>query len=221
MAVAAMSDVAARSELLTFDSAAEERMKAVIDQAKEAGDTVGGIIEVIVTGVPPGLGSHVQWDRRLDARLAMALMSIQAIKGAEIGIGFEAARSPGSKVHDEIYFDSSRIHHGAFSGFYRKTNNAGGIEGGISNGEEIVVRAAMKPIPTLYKPLRSVDIVTKEPFEATVERSDICAVPAAAVVAEAMVAIEIAGTFLDKFGGDSLEEIHRNFNGYLEYLRTF
>ena len=219
--LASIRDISARSELFTFDSEAEMKMKQEIDRVKEAGDTVGGVIEVVVTGVPPGLGSHVQWDRKLDARLAMALMSIQAIKGVEIGSGFDSARNPGSKVHDEIYYDSVRIAHNANSGFYRKTNNAGGIEGGISNGEEIVVRAAMKPIPTLYKPLRSVDILTKEPFEATVERSDTCAVPAAAVVAEAMVAIVIANALLEKFGGDSLGEIQRNYTGYIEHLRSF
>jgi chorismate synthase len=196
-------------------------MKTLIDNIKEAGDTVGGIIEVVVSGVPAGLGSHVQWDRKLDARLAMAIMSIQAIKGVEIGAGFTTAGSPGSRVHDEIYYDSSRLPHGETTGFYRKTNNAGGIEGGISNGEEITVRAAMKPIPTLYKPLQSVDIDTKEPFEATVERSDVCAVPAAAVVVEAVAAIEIASAFLEKFGGDSMEEIWRNFEGYNDYLQTF
>ena len=148
-------------------------------------------------------------------------MSIQAIKGVEIGAGFGTARSPGSRVHDEIYYESSRLARGESSGFYRKTNNAGGIEGGISNGEEITVRAAMKPIPTLYSPLQSVDIDTKEAFEATVERSDVCAVPAVAVVAEAVVAIEIAGAFLEKFGGDSMEEVRRNYEGYNDYLRTF
>ncbi|HEX5772742.1 MAG TPA: chorismate synthase [Geomobilimonas sp.] len=210
-----------KSELFTYDERAEAEMKALIDRAKDSGDTVGGVIEVNVCGVPVGLGSHVQWDRKLDGRLAMALMSIQAIKGVEVGSGFDAARNPGSKVHDEIYYDSVRLVEGKASGFYRKTNNAGGIEGGITNGETIVVRAAMKPIPTLYKPLRSVDILTKEPFEATVERSDTCAVPAAAVVAEAVVAVEIANAFLEKFGGDSLGEIRRNYDGYLAYLRSF
>lgn len=219
--LAALRELAAKSELFTWDPDVEGEMKALIDRMKDGGDTLGGIVEVIVSGVPVGLGSHVQWDRKLDARLAMAVMSIQAIKGVEIGIGFDAARNPGSRVHDEIYYDSARIDGGEASGFYRKTNNAGGIEGGISNGEEIVVRAAMKPIPTLYKPLRSVDIVTKEPFEATVERSDVCAVPAASVVAEAVVAIEIANMFLENFGCDSIDEIRRNFEGYLDYLRTF
>jgi chorismate synthase len=216
-----LQELAAKSELFTYDSAADSAMKALIDKMKEAGDTIGGIIEVIVTGVPPGLGSHVQWDRKLDARLAMAIMSIQAIKGVEIGAGFAAAGLPGSKVHDEIYFDLSRVTRGESTGFYRKTNNAGGLEGGISNGEEICIRAAMKPIPTLYRPLKSVDIDTKEPFEAAVERSDVCAVPAAAVVAESVVAVEIANSCLEKFGGDSMEEILRNYEGYNDYLGTF
>jgi chorismate synthase len=149
----------------------------------------------------------------------MALMSIQAIKGVECGIGFEASRRPGSKVHDEIFYDPGRVD--TMSGYYRQTNNAGGLEGGMSNGEDIVIRAAMKPIPTLYTPLRSVDMVTKEPFDATVERSDTCAVPAAAVVAEAVVAIEIASAFLEKFGGDSLSEIRRNYDGYRAHLKEF
>ena len=219
--LSALVELAAKSELFTFDAQAEEDMKAHIDQMKQSGDSVGGVIEIVVGGVPVGLGSHVQWDRKLDARLAMAVMSIQAIKGVEIGCGFSAARNPGSKVHDEIYYDSARIVRGKSSGFYRKTNNAGGIEGGISNGEDLVVRAAMKPIPTLYKPLQSVDIVTKEPFEATVERSDVCAVPAASVVAEAVVAIELASAFLEKFGGDSIDEIRSNYEHYCEYLSEF
>jgi len=210
--------IAAKSELFTFDPQAEIVMKQHIDQMKSSGDSVGGVVEVIAAGVPVGLGSHVQWDRKLDARLAMALMSIQAIKGVEIGCGFAAAATPGSQVHDEIYYAGD---HGETSGFHRRTNNAGGIEGGISNGEEIVVRAAMKPIPTLYKPLRTVDLESKGAVEATVERSDVCAVPAAAVVAEAVVAIELAASFLDKFGGDSLAEIRRNYDAYIAYLGSF
>jgi chorismate synthase len=221
MPLASLKEIAAKSELFTWDDDAVPAMKSLIDRAKEEGDTVGGVVEVVVTGVPAGLGSHVQWDRKLDGRLAMAVMSIQAIKGVEIGIGFESARNPGSRVHDEIYFDSSRILHGAATGYFRKTNNAGGIEGGISNGEEIIVRAAMKPIPTLYKPLMSVDNETKEPFEAAVERSDVCAVPAASVVAEAVVAIEVANAFMEKFGGDSVGETERNYRNYLDYLKTF
>lgn len=202
---------AATSEMFCCNPAAEAEMKRAIDIARNEGDTLGGVVEVQVSGVPPGLGSYVQWDRKLDARLAMALMSIQAIKGVEVGIGFEAARRPGSKVHDEISYNG---------GYRRYSNNAGGIEGGMSNGEPIVVRAAMKPIPTLYKPLRSVDIRTHEPFAATVERSDTCAVPAALVVAEAVVAIEIADAMLEKFGGDSVLEIRRNLEGYLEQIRN-
>jgi len=216
-----LQQIIADSQVYTFDSDAEEKMIALIDQAKAAGDSLGGVVEVRVTGVPVGLGSHVQWDRRLDARLAGAVMSIQAFKGVEVGAGFAAARTPGSRVHDEIFFDPQRVSRGEQSGFYRKTNCAGGLEGGISNGEEIVVRGAMKPIPTLYTPLKSVDIVTKEPFEATVERSDVCAVPAASVVAEAVVAIEVANAFMDKFGGDSIAETARNYSSYLEYLREF
>lgn len=221
MTFAKLCELSAISDLFTFDPEAEAAMKAAIDRAKETGDTIGGVVEVVVAGVPPGLGSHVQWDRKLDARLAMALMSIQAIKGVEVGSGFDAARNPGSRVHDEICYAADRAAQGGFSGFYRTTNNAGGIEGGMSNGEEIIVRAAMKPIPTLYKPLKSVDILTREPFEAAVERSDTCAVPAAAVVAEAAVACEIANAFSEKFGGDSMTEIDRNYRSYLEYLRNF
>ncbi len=216
-----MQRLAEKSELYTFDEIAEQRMKDRIDAARADGDSLGGLIEIVVSGVPIGLGSHVQWDRKLDARLAMAVMSIQAIKGVEIGNGFDSARNPGSAVHDEIFFDKRRLAEGESTGFYRQTNNAGGIEGGISNGADIVVRAAMKPIPTLYKPLRSVDIVNKDSFDAAVERSDVCAVPAAAVVAEAVVAVEIATLFLEKFGGDSITEIKRNFSSYLEYLHDY
>jgi chorismate synthase len=210
--------IAAESELFCCDRLFEDSLKRAIDAAKSAGDTLGGVFEVQVLGCPPGLGSHVHWDRKLDARLAMALMSIQAIKGVEVGLGFGVADRPGSKVHDEIFYDAAQLGNGALSPIYRTTNNAGGIEGGMSNGEPIVLRAAMKPIPTLYKPLRSVDMKTHEPFEAAVERSDTCAVPAALVVAEAVVAIEIASAFLEKFGGDSLTEIRRNFQGYSEQV---
>lgn len=201
---------AAASEMFCCDPLAEQEMKRAIDAAKADGDTLGGVVEVQVLGVPAGLGSYVHWDRKLDARLAMALMSIQAIKGVEVGIGFEAARRPGSQVHDQISYGDR---------YYRDSNNAGGIEGGMSNGEPIVLRAAMKPIPTLYKPLRSVDMRTHEAFEATVERSDTCAVPAALVVAEAVVAIEIANALLEKFGGDSVVEIRRNIQGYREQIK--
>ena len=216
-----LQEAIASSPVYTYDEEAAREMMAAIDRAKTAGDTLGGVVQVRVTGVPVGLGSHVQWDRRLDARLAAAIMSIQAFKGVEVGAGFEAARKPGSQVHDEIFFDAERVARGEQSGFYRKTNSAGGLEGGMTNGEEIVVSGAMKPIPTLYTPLQSVDIMTKEPFEATVERSDVCAVPAASVVAEAVVAIEVAVAFMDKFGGDSVAETARNHASYLEYLKEF
>lgn len=210
-----LAAIAAASELSTFDPAADVAMKEHIDAMKAAGDSVGGVVEVVVSGTPPGLGSYVQWDRKLDARLAMALMSIQAIKGVEVGAGFATAAAPGSQVHDEIFYDA------AARNYYRRTNAAGGIEGGMSNGADIVLRAAMKPIPTLYKPLKTVDLASKEPVEATVERSDVCAVPAAAVVAEAVVALEIAAAFLEKFGNDSITEIERNYRGYLQQLREF
>ncbi|UFS69653.1 chorismate synthase [Geomonas sp. RF6] len=213
--------IIAASPLYTCDPEADQKMIALIDKAKADGDTLGGVVEVRVNGLPAGLGSHVQWDRKLDARLAAAVMSIQAFKGVEVGLGFDAARAPGSQVHDEIFFDGERVANGAQSGFFRKTNKAGGLEGGITNGEELIVRGAMKPIPTLYTPLRSVDILSKEPFEATVERSDVCAVPAAAVVAESVVAIEVVNAFMEKFGGDSIEETRRNFTSYLQYLREF
>ncbi|GAB7026252.1 chorismate synthase [Geotalea toluenoxydans] len=221
LCLADLRSTVAKSEVYTCDSSVEPGMKELIDEAKSAGDTVGGVVEIIASGVPAGLGSHVQWDRKLDGRIAMAMMSIQAFKGVEIGLGFEAAARKGSNVHDEIFYDRSRASQGSMTGYYRVTNNAGGIEGGMTNGEDIVVRAAMKPIPTLYKPLRSVDIVSKEPFEATVERSDVCAVPAASVVAESVLAIELADAFMVKFGGDSIEEMQRNYAGYLEYLKNF
>ncbi|NLY73879.1 MAG: chorismate synthase [Firmicutes bacterium] len=197
------------SPLFTPDRSASQRMINAIDQAKAAGDSLGGIIELLIQGAPPGLGSHVHWERRLDARLACALMSIPAIKGVEVGLGFKAAELPGSQVHDGIYYDGKR-------GFYRETNNAGGIEGGISNGELIRLRLAMKPIPTLYRPLNTVDIETKKPEKAAVERSDVCAVPAAAVVAEAMACWVMAEAMLEKFGGDHLRETKANFDNYLK-----
>jgi len=214
-------DQAAASEMSCCDPVAELEMKRLIDHTKAIGDTLGGVVEVQVLGLPPGLGSHVQWDRKLDARLTMALMSVQAIKGVEIGLGFEAARRPGSQVHDEISYDLSALERGSNIAYTRSTNNAGGLEGGMTNGEPLVIRAAMKPIPTLYTPLQSVDIATHEPYEASVERSDTCAVPAALVVAEAVVAIELAQALLEKFGGDSLEEMRRNRDTYLAGLRDF
>ena len=203
------------SDVRSPDPDAGALMIERIRTAKHRGDTLGGVFEVVVTNPPIGLGSYSQWDRRLGARLAMAVMSIQAMKGVEIGMGFDAARRFGSEVHDDIYYEQGG------KGFIRKTNNAGGLEGGISNGEPIVLRVAMKPISTLYSPKKSVDIETKQPFDATVERSDICTVPAAGVVGEAVVAFEIANAMIDKFGGDSLEEMKRNYLAYQEYVKAF
>lgn len=208
-------DQAERSDVRCPDEAAGAQMIERIRAAKHKGDTLGGVFEVVATNPPIGLGSYAQWDRRLGARLAMAAMSIQAMKGVEIGMGFEAARRFGSEVHDEIYYEQDGKQ------FVRKTNNAGGLEGGITNGQPIVLRVAMKPISTLYSPKKSVDIETKEPFDATVERSDICTVPAAGVVGEAVVAFEMANAMIEKFGGDSLEEMKRNYDAYQAYVRTF
>lgn len=194
------------------DPEVSQRMMNEIDQAKENGNSLGGVIELIIQGAPPGLGSHVHWERRLDARLTYALMSIPAIKGVEVGLGFKSAELLGSEVHDPIYYNTDK-------GFYRKTNNAGGIEGGISNGELIRIRLAMKPIPTLYQPLDTVDIESKQPVKASVERSDVCAVPAAAVVAEAMACWVIAEALLEKCGGDHLRETKANFENYLKLVR--
>lgn len=213
-AAPAVSRLAEDSLVRCPDTAASASMVEAIEKAKKAGDSLGGIFEVVVTGCPPGLGSFVQRDRTLDGLLAGAMMSIQAMKGVEIGMGFEAGRRPGSEVHDEIFYSAKK-------GYYRKSNNAGGIEGGMSNGSDIVVRVAMKPIPTLYKPLRSIDIATKKPFKASVERSDACAVPAAAVVGEAVAAFVIAQVMAEKFGGDSIVEMKRNFDGYIEQAGRF
>ena len=206
---------AEQSEVRCPDSEAAKKMIEHIRGAKHKGDSLGGIFEVVVTNPPIGLGTYSQWDRRLTARLAMAAMSIQAMKGVEIGMGFESARRYGSEVHDDIYFDQTA------GQFIRKSNNAGGLEGGITNGQPIVVRVAMKPIATLYTPKDSVDIETKEPFEATVERSDICTVPAAGVVGEAVIAYEMANALIEKFGGDTIEEMRRNYDAYQEYVRSF
>ncbi|MFA5976070.1 MAG: chorismate synthase [Elusimicrobiota bacterium] len=194
------------------DAGLSAKMVEEIETAKSAGDTLGGIFTVIVDGCPAGLGSHVQGDRKLCARLAGALMSIQAIKGVEIGLGFEAARQRGSQVHDEILHDPAR-------GYYRGSNNAGGFEGGMTNGERLVLSAAMKPIATLMKPLQSVNVETKEPFKAEVIRSDVTAVPAAGVVGEAVVAFEVANALCEKFGGDSLREMKDNFDRYAAHVR--
>ena len=185
-----------------------------ITRAKEEKDTLGGVFEVVASGVPVGLGSFVHYDRKLDGRLARAILSIQAMKAVEIGEGVKASTLRGSQFHDAIYYKKGK-------GFHRSSNNSGGIEGGMSSGERIVVRAYMKPISTLLNPLPSVDIQTKEPVEATVERSDVCTVPAAGVIGEAVVAFEIADCFLEKFGGDSIPEIKRNVAGYLKQVKEF
>lgn len=202
------------SPVRVTDKDAEQKMMDLIDHMKAEGDTIGGIVECIVEGLPVGLGSHVQWDRKLDGRIAQAVVSINAFKGVEVGIGFEAGRIPGSRVHDPIM-------HSPEKGFHRASNRAGGFEGGMTTGEPIVVRGVMKPIPTLYKPLASVDIDTKEPFTAQVERSDACAVPAASVVMEHVVAWEVAKAFLEKFGGDSVEEIRANLDNYLRQVEAY
>jgi chorismate synthase len=200
------------SDLACADASAEARMKEAIRDAAHAGDTLGGVFEVVAMGVMPGLGSHVQWDRKLDGRLAQAFMSIQAIKGVEIGLGFGAARVRGSEVHDAIHYDAIGRR------FERPTNRAGGLEGGITNGEPVVCRVAMKPIATLKKALRSVDVRSKESYEAAFERSDVCAVAAASVVGEAMACVVLADAVLEKFGGDSMRELARNVEGYRKQL---
>lgn len=200
------------SEVRVADPDAEKAIIALVDECKKSGDTLGGVVEIVATGLPPGLGSHVHYDRKLDGRLAGALLSLQAAKGVEIGLGFEAARRRGSQVQDEIGYDD-----GAFN---RRTNNAGGTEGGMTSGGPLVVRVAFKPISTLMKPLASVDLLTKEETKGNIERSDVMAIPAAAVIAEAVVAFELAKVALEKFGGDSLREILRNRDGYLEQVRS-
>lgn len=200
------------SQVACLDPVAEEMMIKAIDQAKQAGDTLGGVFEIVAEGVPPGLGTHVQWDRKLDGRIAQAVMSIQGIKGVEVGLGFDYARQPGSAAHDEIFFNSER-------GYHRKTNRAGGLEGGYSNGEPLIVKAVMKPIPTLMKPLQTVDTATGQPVLASTERSDVCAVPAALVVGEAAVAITLAEAMLERFGCRSMAEMCNSYETAMKYLR--
>ncbi|EJS01530.1 chorismate synthase [Bacillus cereus] len=209
-----LKSITEASPVRCLDDEAGNQMMKAIDDAKANGDSIGGIIEVIVEGMPIGVGSYVHYDRKLDAKLAAAIMSINAFKGVEIGIGFEAAHRPGSEVHDEILWNEEH-------GYTRRTNNAGGLEGGMTTGMPIVVRGVMKPIPTLYKPLQSVDIDTKEPFTASIERSDSCAVPAASVVAEAVVAWELATALIEQFGLDRMELIRENIEKHNEYARGF
>jgi chorismate synthase len=206
---APLNEAADRSPVRCLDPDAEQEMVARIDAAKAAGDTLGGIVEVVALGVPVGLGSHVSWDTKLDGRLAQALMSIPAVKGVELGLGFEAARRKGSEVHDEI-----------LPGLARATNRAGGTEGGMTTGEPLVVRVAMKPISTLMSPLKTVDLKTGGPAQAQSERSDVTAVPAMGVIAEAMMAIVLVEALLEKFGGDALSELKRNVDGYLAQVRA-
>src|SRR5579872_4254037 len=206
-----------RDEVLLgcVDADAEQRMKAVVDHAYKTGDTVGGVFEVVARGVPPGLGSHIAWDTRLDGKLAQAIVSMQAVKGVEVGFAAEGAAAFGSKVQDTIHY--SRETHA----FTRGANRAGGLEGGMTNGQDVLVRGMLKPISTLRRPLESVDLETREPALAAYERSDVCVVPAAGVIGEAMVAIVLAQAFLEKFGGDSLAETRRNYEGYLEQVKSF
>ncbi|MCU1291941.1 MAG: chorismate synthase, partial [Bryobacterales bacterium] len=206
-----------REEVLLgcVDAETEARMKAAVDHAYRTGDTIGGIFEVVAHGLPPGLGSHISWDSRLDGRLAQAIVSIQAVKGAEIGYAEEGARSYGSTVQDTIHYDKEEQR------FHRGSNRAGGLEGGITNGEDVVVRGLLKPISTLRRPLESVDLPTREPALAAYERSDVAVVPAAGVVGEAMVALVLAQAFLEKFGGDSMVETKRNFEGYMAQVKRF
>ncbi|HJE81019.1 MAG TPA: chorismate synthase [Enterococcus gallinarum] len=199
------------SEVRVLDPSVEEEIKQLIDQTKRNGDTIGGVVEVLIGGVPAGLGSYVQWDKKLDAKIAQAVVSINAFKGAEFGVGFEVGVLPGSQVMDEILWDQQK-------GYTRRSNNLGGFEGGMTNGEPIVVRGVMKPIPTLYKPLQSVDIDSKEPYKASVERSDSTAVPAASVVCENVVATVVANEILEKFPSDSFEELQTAVQEYRDYL---
>lgn len=205
------------SALRTLDADAEQRMVTYIDEIKRAGNTLGGVCEVVVDGLPVGLGSHVSWDRKLDGRIGAAIMSIPAVKGVEIGMGFQTARVTGADVHDEIEMAPGRVRTGNVR---RKTNRAGGLEGGMTTGEPLVVRVAMKPISTLMRPLGTVDVKTGEAAAAVAERSDVTAVPAMGVIAEGMLALVLADAFLEKFGGDSLGETQRNYGAYLSHLET-
>ena len=213
LSFARIKSLSERSNVRCVEKEASKLMRLEIDRAKDSGDTLGGVFEVIIKGVPPGLGSYTQRDKRLDSSLAGAVMSIPGIKGVEIGAGFGVSFARGSEIHDEIFYDRKK------KVFIRKTNRSGGIEGGVSNGENIVLRAAMKPIATLMNPLVSVNIRTKKRTAAQVERSDVCVVPAAGVIAESALSVEIARSFMEKFGGDSLAEVRRNYGGYIRQVR--
>jgi chorismate synthase len=216
-----IAELATRETVLLgcTDPEAEQRMKEQVDQVLRTGDTVGGVFEVVAHNVPPGLGTYVEWDRRLDGLLAQAVMSLQAVKAVEVGEGVSVSATFGSGAQDEIGY--TKPHKGKLTGFTRTSNHAGGVEGGVSNGQDILVRGYLKPISTLRRPLASVDFATREPVKAAYERSDVCVVPAAGVAAEAMVAITLAGCALEKFGGDSIVEFKRNYEGYCEQLRSF
>lgn len=207
-------DIIENDPVYCADPLASLQMVQAIDDIKAQGDTLGGVVEVIVEGCPPGIGSYVQFDRKMDGKLASAMMSINAFKGVEFGLGFEMARKPGSEVHDEITWNESK-------GYFRKSNRLGGLEGGMTTGMPIVVRGVMKPIPTLYKPLGSIDIETKEPFAATIERSDPCAVPAASVVAEHVIATEIAKAILEEFRSDNMDKLRKEMEAYRQYVKEF
>jgi chorismate synthase len=215
LAIGELARITEASAVRVADPAAERAIIAEIDACKKDGDTLGGVVEVVASGLPVGLGSHVQWDRKLDGRLAHALLSLQAAKGVEMGSGFHAAAVRGSELHDEIGYDA------AARRFTRHSNNSGGTEGGMSTGEPLRVRVAFKPLSTLMQPLRSVDMKSKQDAVGTIERSDVCAIPAAAVIAESVVAFEIAGAFFEKIGGDSLAEVTRNYQGYIQQVRDF
>ncbi|EFU73871.1 chorismate synthase [Enterococcus italicus] len=214
LSVAQVREQSEASDVRVVDPTVEQPIRDLIDQTKKNGDTIGGVVEVLVGGVPAGLGSYVQWDKKLDAKIAQAVVSINAFKGVEFGVGFEAANLPGSKVMDEILWEEQK-------GYTRRTNHLGGFEGGMTNGEVLIVRGVMKPIPTLYKPLQSVDIDTKEPYKASVERSDSTAVPAASVVCESVVATVVANELLEKFPSDSFEELKEAVLAYRTYLKNF
>lgn len=207
-----------QSEIYSLDPSRDEEIKRLIDDTRKAGDTLGGVVEVRVEGLPLGLGTHAQWDRKLDGRLAQAVMAVQAIKGVEIGLGFEAARRPGSQVHDPIHFDPDQ-RDGPTLGYVRPTNNAGGLEAGITNGQPLMVRAAKKPISTLAKPLASINLKTKQPEAADYERSDVCAVPAASVIIQSVVAFEVARALVEKFGNDSLQEMKARWELFHQLAR--
>ncbi len=209
------------SPVRCLDDASSREMMRAVDRAGEGGDSLGGVVEAVAVGAVPGVGGFDRWENRLDARIAAAMMGIPAVKGVEIGLGFSASEKPGRDVHDEIHFNPALVADGKPHGFFRASNRAGGLEGGMTNGEAVVVRVALKPIPTLKKPLKTVDLDTGRGMEAAAERSDVCAVPSAAIIVEAVLAFEMARAYREKFGGDSTDEMQRNYRAYVESLRGF